>query len=71
MVTFGPNELPVAFSMIRAIRKLKKDDPERHPFDKYSYLWPAFNEIYRTVGITAYRSPGSLNFPIIPRMPIM
>ncbi len=48
-VKFVPREIPVATSMIKAARRLRKRKDGYHPFEKYVYYWTAFNNIYHNI----------------------
>lgn len=54
--TFEPYELPVAYSMIAAAKRLKPSRNGYHPFQKYFYYWTAFNNIYTTIAYSGNRS---------------
>jgi hypothetical protein len=49
MIQFSPSETRVAYSMLRAAKNIKPSQKEYDPFEKYSYLWIAFNNIYQVV----------------------
>ena len=55
VVKFTSTELPVAYSMIRAARRLRKRNDGFHPFEKYIYYWTAFNNIYTTIAYSGGR----------------
>lgn len=55
-VKFLPYELPVAYSMIAAAKRLRPSRNSYHPFQKYIYYWTAFNNIYTTIAYSANRS---------------
>ena len=46
---FRRHELPVAYTMIAAADRVKPRRDGRHPYDKFYYLWAAFNEIFKTI----------------------
>ena len=48
-VKFSAHELPIAYSMIRVARTIRRRQDNYHPFQKYVYLWTAFNNIYTTI----------------------
>ena len=47
--TFRRNELPIAYSMIAAARRVRPRRDGRHPFEQYFFFWTAFNNIYTTI----------------------
>jgi hypothetical protein len=49
MIQFSPFETKVAYSMLRSAKNIKSSQKEYDPFEKYSYLWIAFNNIYQVV----------------------
>ena len=48
-VVFKRHELPIAYSMIAAAKRVRPRRDGRHPFEKYFLLWTAFNNIYTTI----------------------
>ena len=56
-VKFQPLDLPVAYSMIRAARRLRRLQDNNHPFQKFFYYWSAFNNIYTTIAYTGNKVP--------------
>jgi len=44
-----PNEVPVAYSMIAAAKRVRPRRDGQHPYQEYFYLWTAFNNIYSTL----------------------
>jgi len=56
MVRFDPLELPIAYSMIAAAKRLRSSHNGYHPFQKYFYYWTAFNNIYTTIAYSGDRS---------------
>jgi len=51
-ILFKRYELPLAYSMIAAARRIRPRRDGRHPFERYYLFWTAFNNIYTTI---AYR----------------
>jgi len=47
-VKFQQHELPYAYSMITFAQKIRPHRDGQHHFQKYFYLWTAFNNIYTT-----------------------
>lgn len=43
---FQRDELPIAYSMIAAARRIRPRRDGRHPFEQYFLFWTAFNNIY-------------------------
>ena len=41
-----PNEVPIAYSMIAAAKRVRPRRDGQHPYQEYFYLWTAFNNIY-------------------------
>jgi len=48
-VVFKSHELPIAYSMIAAANRVRPRRDGRHPYEKYFFLWTAFNNIYSTI----------------------
>jgi len=46
---FQRYELPIAYSMIAAARRIRPRRDGRHPFEQYFFFWTAFNNIYTTI----------------------
>ena len=46
---FTRNEIPIAYSMIEAARRIRPRRDGRHPFEQYFLFWTAFNNIYTTI----------------------
>jgi hypothetical protein len=46
---FQRYELPLAYSMIAAARRIRPRRDGRHPFERYFLYWTAFNNIYTTI----------------------
>ena len=46
---FQRQELPIAYSMIAAARRIRPRRDGRHPFEQYFLFWTAFNNIYTTI----------------------
>ena len=46
---FQRYELPIAYSMIAAARRIRPRRDGRHPFEQYFLFWTAFNNIYTTI----------------------
>ena len=46
---FQRHELPFAYSMITAARRIRPRRDGRHPFEQYFLFWTAFNNIYTTI----------------------
>jgi len=46
---FHKGELPIAYSMIAAARRIRPRRDGRHPFEQYFLFWTAFNNIYTTI----------------------
>jgi hypothetical protein len=44
-----PNEVPIAYSMIAAAKRVRPRRDGQHPYQEYFYLWTAFNNIYSTL----------------------
>ncbi len=44
-----PNEVPIAYSMIAAAKRVKPRRDGQHPYQKYFFLWTAFSNIYSAV----------------------
>jgi len=44
-----PNEVPIAYSMITAAKRVRPRRDGQHPYQEYFYLWTAFNNIYSTL----------------------
>lgn len=57
MVRFHPYDLPVAYSMIAAARRLDARREGYHPFQQYFYYWAAFNNIYTTIAFAGNNAP--------------
>lgn len=47
---FKRQELPLAYSMIAAAKRIRPRRDGRQPFDQYFLYWTAFNSIYTTIG---------------------
>lgn len=47
--TFQRDELPIAYSMIAAAKRIRPRRDGRHPFEQYFLFWTAFNNIYTTI----------------------
>lgn len=56
-VRFAEPEIPVAYSMVRAARRLRKRRDGFHPFERYTYYWMAFNNIYTVIAYSGGRHP--------------
>jgi hypothetical protein len=56
MVRFQPLDLPIAYSMVTAAKRLKKQNNSQHPYQKFFYYWAAFNNIYTTIAYSGNRS---------------
>jgi len=41
-----PNEVPIAYSLIAAAKRVKPRRDGQHPYQKYFFLWTAFSNIY-------------------------
>ena len=54
---FQRHELPMAYSMIAAARRIRPRRDGRHPFEQYFLFWTAFNSIYTTIAHRAGRGP--------------
>jgi hypothetical protein len=46
---FQSYEIPIAYSMIAAARRIRPRRDGRHPFEQYFLYWTAFNNIYTTI----------------------
>ena len=46
---FQRYELPLAYAMIAAARRIRPRRDGRHPFEQYFLFWTAFNNIYTTI----------------------
>lgn len=46
---FQRYELPIAYAMIAAARRVRPRRDGRHPFEQYFLLWTAYNNIYTTI----------------------
>jgi len=46
---FQRHELPLAYTMIAAAKRIRPRRDGRHPFEQYFYYWTAFNNIYTTI----------------------
>jgi hypothetical protein len=46
---FQRYELPIAYSMIAAARRIRPRRDGQHPFEQYFLFWTAFNNIYTTI----------------------
>jgi hypothetical protein len=46
---FQRYELPIAYSMIAAARRIRPRRDGGHPFEQYFLFWTAFNNIYTTI----------------------
>jgi hypothetical protein len=46
---FQRYELPIAYSMIAAARRIRPRRDGHHPFEQYFLFWTAFNNIYTTI----------------------
>ena len=46
---FQRYELPIAYSMIAAARRIRPRRDGNHPFEQYFLFWTAFNNIYTTI----------------------
>ena len=47
--TFQRYELPIAYSMITAAKRIRPRRDGHHPFEQYFLFWTAFNNIYTTI----------------------
>ncbi len=56
-VVFQRSELPIAYSMIAASGRVRPRRDGGHHFEKYFYLWTAFNAIYTTIAFREGRTP--------------
>jgi hypothetical protein len=48
-IRFNSNELPLAYSMIAAAKRVRPRRDGRHPFDRYFLYWTAFSGIYTAI----------------------
>lgn len=46
---FQRHELPIAYSMIAAAKRVRPRRDGRHPYEQYFLLWTAFNNVYTTI----------------------
>ena len=46
---FQRHEMPIAYSMIAAARRIRPRRDGMHPFEQYFLFWTAFNNIYTTI----------------------
>jgi len=46
---FQRYEIPIAYTMIAAARRIRPRRDGRHPFEQYFLFWTAFNNIYTTI----------------------
>jgi len=46
---FQRYEIPIAYSMIAAAKRIRPRRDGRHPFEQYFLYWTAFNNIYTTI----------------------
>ncbi len=50
---FQRHELPIAYAMIAAAKRIRPRRDGNHPYEQYFLFWAAFNNIYTTIAMSA------------------